>query len=425
MPLTAEIVLLCDKLLIIEVLIPVNMTKPRVTHTLLTLSLLLLTMSVFAVPDSLTLKWAYQTDGRLFGSAYFYDGTVFFGSEDKNIYAVDSQTGVARWTFETTGGLYSSPVVSDGALFMLSMDGFFYAVDAETGKLRWKFKTGGERKQDLWDYNLSDAVVNNGKVYFGSSDQHIYALDAADGRLIWKFKTGDMVHATPVIQHDTLYVGGFDGFLYALNATTGHLLWKFRSVGDVYFPKGEFQKGVLFHDNTLYAGSRDFNIYALDPKTGRGKWNMKEYGSWIIATPSAYGNKLYFGTSDTHVFYALDAADGRVQWKIPLNMRVYGSAVADGSLIYFGSFNGKLYGVDSETGAIKKIFQSIGSKLNYARVFAADDHFKAGFSLYGDDTDASEQQILALGGFVNTPLLQNGTLYVGSTDGRLYAIAAD
>src|SRR5690606_9724116 len=166
-------------------------------------------------------------------------------------------------------------------------------------------------------------------------------------------------------------------------------------------------------------------MYARLPNSRRGKWHMQEYGAWVIATPSASRIMLCVGTSDTHVFYALDAADGRVQWKIPLNMRVYGSAVADGSLIYFGSFNGKLYGVDSETGAIKKIFQSIGSKLNYARVFAADDHFKAGFSLYGDDTDASEQQILALGGFVNTPLMQNGTLYVGSTDGRLYAIAAD
>ncbi len=61
-------------------------------------------------------------------------------------------------------------------------------------------------------------------------------------------------------------------------------------------------------------------------------------------------DNLYFGTSDSHAFYCVDKDYGQVKWKLALSMRVYGSAVAKDSLIYFGCFNGKLYGVNYRTG---------------------------------------------------------------------------
>ncbi len=376
-------------------------------------------------PDSsitMNLLWSFKTKGKIYSSACIDNGVIYFGSEDKNIYALDSKTGKQQWSFATGEPVYSSPAIDKNRLFCLSMYGYLYALNAQNGKLIWKFKTGGESKQDIWDYYLSDPVVQDRIVYFGSSDHFIYALQIDDGKLVWKFETGDMVHAKPVINKDSLFVGGFDGKMYALHAKTGKLLWTFQSVGDAYFPKGELQKGPLLFNNTLYVGSRDYNIYALDPATGRGKWNMKEQGSWVIATPFEWNNYIYFGTSDTHNFYCLDANYGGIKWKLPLNMRVYGSAVTDGSLIYFGCFNGKLYGVDPLTGKIKKSFQTDGSNQNYFTIYEKDDQFRKDFDRYGKDFELAEKKILSLGSIIATPVVQDSVIFFGSADGNFYAV---
>lgn len=366
--------------------------------------------------------WTFKANGSIYSSAAYDNGKVYFGSENKNVYALDSRTGNQVWAFATAGAVASTPVIYDKKLYVLSMDGRLYSLNAENGRLVWTFRTGGEKRADIWDYYLSGPAVKNGIVYFGSSDNHVYALNSKSGKLIWKFKTGNIVHSDPLIKNDTVFIGSFDGGIYALDAKTGRKFWKFRSVGDQYFPKGELQKGVAMSGNTLYGGSRDFNIYALNSITGRGKWNMKEKGSWVIATPLYYKGRIYFGTSDSHQFYCMDAGSGDVIWKRSLNMRVYGSAVQQDSTIYFGCFNGKIYGVNAEDGKFLKVFQSNGSKENYASVYDSTDQFRKDFQLYGPGSEKSESKILSMGSFLATPLIVDEILYSGSADGNFYAV---
>ncbi len=201
----------------------------------------------------------------------------------------------------------------------------------------------------------------------------------------------------------------------------GRLLWKFKTVGDAYFPKGEVQKGAFASKGTVYFGSRDYNIYALDASKGTGKWNWKETGSWIVAVPLLYQDNLYFGTSDSHRFYCVGKDYGDVKWKLDLNMRVYGSAVARDSLIYFGCFNGKLYGVHYRTGAIAWQFQTDGSKQNYNSVYDEGDHFNKSYEAL--DYTKKEEKIGQLGSIMSSPLIVGNMIYFGSADHQVYAVA--
>jgi outer membrane protein assembly factor BamB len=56
--------------------------------------------------------------------------SIFVGSYDSKVYALNAATGVQRWAFATGGGVLSSPAVSpDGAsIFVGSIDGKVYAV---------------------------------------------------------------------------------------------------------------------------------------------------------------------------------------------------------------------------------------------------------------------------------------------------------
>jgi len=94
------------------------------------------------------------------------------------------------WKFETGGMVKGSPVVSGGTVYIGSRDHYVYALDADTGTEKWKFKTGSIMVR-------SSPVVSGGTVYIGAGDNYVYALDADTGTEKWKFKTGGWIYSSP------------------------------------------------------------------------------------------------------------------------------------------------------------------------------------------------------------------------------------
>lgn len=59
------------------------------------------------------------------------DATVYVGSDDGNLYAVDARSGEERWRFATGDEVFSSPVIVDGVVYIGSADGSLYAVESD------------------------------------------------------------------------------------------------------------------------------------------------------------------------------------------------------------------------------------------------------------------------------------------------------
>lgn len=369
------------------------------------------------------LNWKFQTKGRIYATPAISGNMILIGSGDSTFYAIDKLTGKKNWSYRTNGAIHSSPAVYGKSVFVGSADGSLYALNIETGELLWKYNSQGEKMLDIWDYYLSSPSVYNGVIYWGSGDGNLYALDSNSGEQVWRFNANGIVHASPIVYDDKVYFGDYLGYFYALNAINGEIIWSFRTVGDTYFPNGEIQKGASLDNGTIYFGSRDYNIYALNAQTGRGQWNMKEVGSWVIATPLIYNDYVYFGTSDTHRFYCVNKANGKVAWQIPVPMRVYGSANEHNGIIFFGCFDGILRGVDHKTGETIWQFQTDGSRENYNLVYNAKGKFKEGFELYGKNYLESEKLIHSLGSILSTPLIEQSTVFFGSTDGNVYSVS--
>jgi eukaryotic-like serine/threonine-protein kinase len=384
---------------------------------------LFISIGQYLLAGNLKENWVFKTNGRVYSTPAVSLDAVLFGSADSNFYSVDKNTGNLNWSFRTNGGIHSDPAISDSDVLFGSYDGCLYSLDAASGKFNWKFASEGEKTLDIWDYYLSSPKVSQGIVYWGSGDGHLYAVDCVSGKLKWKFKAGAIIHASPAIDEGIVFIGDFSGYFYALDALSGELKWKSRTIGETYFPNGEVQKAAVVFDGVVYFGSRDYNVYALDAKTGRGRWNMKETGSWVVATPTVYEKHVYFGTSDTHRFYSLRKADGKVIWQIALPMRVYGSAVVNNDILWFGCFDGMLRGVNPKTGEIIHEFQTESSKLNYSTVFGDDGKFREGFELYGKDYLEAERTIHSLGSILSTPVIDENIIYFGSSDGGLYAVS--
>ena len=388
-------------------------------------------------------KWTFTTGARVVSSPVWRDGTLFFGSDDGNVYAVDAASGRQRWMARTGGPVSSTPALDGERLFALSYDGRLYALDVRTGEVLWKFATEGERRfearglhgmqpraqtfADMYDVYLSSPLVVGGKVYFGSGDGHVYAVDAATGELAWKFATGDVVHASPAYADGLVVVGSWDGRLYALDAATGAQRWAFQAgVDPLIHNQQGFQSSAAIVHGIVYVGCRDAHLYAIDLHTGAEKWNVDTAGSWVVGSPAVAGGRVYFATSDTAQYRVVDAATGKPALPVGSTQAyVFGSPTVAGDTVLVGVLNGTLQARDRVDGRVLWQFRTEAARANRDWALGADGRFNSALlfvSPWGDAIADGARRQQGVGSFYSTPLVAQGTVYIGSADANVYAI---
>lgn len=390
------------------------------------------------------IKWKFHTNGNLISSPAVVGEVVYIGSTDGNVYALDAPSGRVKWKFATESRVTASPAIAAGVVYFGSYDGSFYAVDSATGQLKWKFQTRGEKRYtakhlhhlqpaaeampDPWDFYMSSPGVWNGVVYFGSGDTNVYALDASTGGLKWKFQTGDVVHSSPAIAEGILYIGSWDSYLYALDAASGKEKWRFKTGDDpeIHNHVG-IQSSPAIVNGTIYFGCRDANVYAIDAVTGKQKWSFANEGSWVNNSPMVYEGKVYFGTSIPGILHAVDAKTGAALFQLPTGTPVFSSMAVANGMLYMGNFGGKLTAIDLKTQKPSWVFESDGAKQNGAAYTNPDGSIKFEVvfpspQLFYDDMVIAVGKLLTMGSILSSPVVVGDVVYVGSTDGNLYAL---
>jgi outer membrane protein assembly factor BamB len=299
-----------------------------------------------------SLRWSYTT-GNFVDSPAVAGGTVYIGSDDDKVYALNAATGRLRWSYTTGHDVYSSPAVAGGTVYIGSDDDKVYALNAATGRLRWSYSTAGAVE--------SSPAVAGGTVYIGSFDHKVYALNAATGHLRWSYSTAGAVVSRPAVAAGTVYVGSFDDRVYALDAATGHLRWSYTTGSDVY-------SSPAVAGGTVYIGSEDDNVYALNAATGRLRWSFKT-GRGVYSSPVVAGGTVYAGSTDDTV-YALDAATGRLRWSYPTGDYVNSSPALAGGVVYIGSNDNRVYALDAATGHLRWFYTTADSVISTPAVAA-------------------------------------------------------
>jgi outer membrane protein assembly factor BamB len=313
------------------------------------------------------------------------------------------------WKFGTGWHIdHSSPAISGDTLYIGSLDNCVYALDATTGSEKWKFETGGI-------VHSSPAVCGN-TVYTGSWDNHVYALDATTGSEKWKFKTGGIVHSSPALHGNTVYIGSGDGYVYAIDSVTGADRWKY-ATGD------SVSSSPAIYDNTVYIGSCDGYVYALDATTGTKRWRYKQH---ISSSPVVSEGMVYIGAGDG--MYALDALTGEEKWKYGTSGSVSSPAVSGGTIyvgVYIIPVNGYVCALDANTGEEKwkceaRTIEGYSSPAVSGNTIYVD--YAAGIYAL-DATTGEEKWKYATGGGWSSPAVSGGVVYVGSSDCCVYAFA--
>jgi outer membrane protein assembly factor BamB len=395
-----------------------------------------------AAPSLTSLIWKFRTNGRVLSSPAVVGDAVYIASTDGSLYALNRADGTQRWKFDSKGPIASSPAVAGGVVIVSSVDGLIYGVDAATGASKWTFATKGERRftapgihgaiprtermPDPFDVFLSSPVIANGVVYIGSGDQNVYALDASTGALRWTFATGDVVHASPAVANGVVYVGSWDRNLYAIDASTGRERWRYTTGNDttIYNQIG-IASSAAVAGGLVFVGGRDGHFHVVDAATGQLKWKHNNRGGWTIASPAVKDGIVYFPTSDGTRFKALEASTGNVKFDLQNKAVSFSSPALAGDVAFYGTSDGYLNAVSLTEGTLKATFQTDGSKENGPKFTDENGRLRTNL-MYPDRTldglMIGMRTMMTLGSVLSSPVVVDGVVYFGSTDGHLYAV---
>jgi len=295
------------------------------------------------------------------------DLVVFLGSEDGHAYAVDARTGATLWRSpQLASMLVGSPAGIFGAfggsmdlLFVgtrdATVDNVLYALDPSTGAVVWSWNNGGGAG-GIGIISSTPAVdYTANRVYFtsrarsGGSSDTVWCLSVSStgASKVWSVAVGD-ADASPVVYGGRVYVGTNDGTVYALDAATGAVLASY-ATGDGAV------KGFVMPE---FSSTLPRHLYLA---TTTRVWSLLDSGSSITSAWSTTAvpgpstpmvvpgtSEFYVGSSDGRL-YQLDTATGAVVASVVLGdgTAAVGSPARDplSSFAYVGTESGAIYGV--------------------------------------------------------------------------------
>jgi outer membrane protein assembly factor BamB len=180
-------------------------------------------------------------------------------------------------------------------------------------------------------------------------------------------------------------------------------------------------------------------MFAIDIQTGEVKWSFDELKNYVLTRPLVYGDKLYFGCWDTHL-YALNISDGSLVWKWnngkgnpKLSPASVWPVVADGK-IFITAPDRYFTCLDAETGAEVwrtnqyKVRETVGlsedgktvySKCMWDTVVAMDATTHEPITRWASHADFGYEHNPAM------PLEKDGTLWVSTKNGLLLGMDAN
>jgi outer membrane protein assembly factor BamB/tRNA A-37 threonylcarbamoyl transferase component Bud32 len=324
---------------------------------------------IVAAPQAIKPIWEFACEDEIRGSPTYSSNTIFVGSYDNNLYAVNSKDGEFLWKYPTDGGIVSKPVVYDGNIYFGSEDRRLHVINARLGQINWTYYTNGPVR--------SSPFIAESHVFIGSDDGHMHAVNTLSGRRAWQLDAGAPVRSTPMVEHENVYFGTEAGELYCVDFSS-KVRWRFKA-------KRAITSSPIVHKGNVYFTSMDATLYAVDAKTGWVVWRYR-LGKASISTPCIAEDTIFIGAADGKIT-AVDMRTAKDIWSFATDHQVTGSPAIYADSLYCGSVDGHLYCLDYRTGRLRWKFRTNGP-------------------------------------ITGTPIAIDGVVYIGSNDHRLYALSA-
>ena len=307
----------------------------------------------------------------------------------------------AKWVTQLEDNiLFTNTVEKDNVIYTATVDEDIpvscgiYAIDAESGKIIWEYKTANSIKNNI--------VIEDNKLLAQDAEGNVYCIDALSGEKLWLAKANlgtSLATSSGIVVDDGILYAGCAAGITAYDVETGQVIWEnIRNHGEA--SPAEF---VVAGDKLLVSSHWDA-LVALDKKTGKKLWANNDGDlRFRSSTPAVVDEKTLLAADSTAIMI-IDADSGEIIHKDThedINFSSSAQSVIDGNLAYIPTANKGIIAFDLNEKAIAWQY-STGKSMLYTAPYTSGD----------------AQTVEP------TPVLKDGSLIFGASDGVLYKISA-
>ncbi len=217
-------------------------------------------------------------------------------------------------------------------------------------KERWKMQE---------DSNIASGFARKGgRAWYATATGSVRCIRVRDGKRLWSKDFPGKIFSTPAVCGNTLVFGCTDGGIYALNARNGRIRWR-ASAGKSVLGSPAILNGVVF------IGASDGVFRALNLRNGARVWQFESVEGFVECRPYVDADQVVFG-SWAGKLWSLDTRTGALQWtwRCSKSSRMYSPAacwpVKAAGRIFFANPDRKIYALDAATG--KELFTVDGGR---------------------------------------------------------------
>jgi photosystem II stability/assembly factor-like uncharacterized protein len=287
--------------------------------------------------------------------------------------------------------------------------------------------------------NITGGAINSGvsqynnHFYVTSADKAVYEIDSLGTKLKSFLTDGSIQSVLTISQQGKLFTGSTDTRIYGFD-TALIPIWD-KSTGGII----NYSPALSYDGSTVYCVTSSANLLAIDAQSGEIKWGFSTNGfitnSPVVFLDSSNTNIIYAGTCNG-VLYAIrdKGTSGELFWQKQLSDTLFSSVAInpDGqnSMIYLGSKGGYLYrirwdGVSDDSWKVNlnsPVYSSPIIDGNGSVYIGSKDGKLAGFTKDFTSNSVPFTSTTLESGIIGTPAIgSNGNIYVGTEKGYLYS----
>lgn len=250
-------------------------------------------MNIYGIdPSNGQLRWKIKTEAPVLGAVAILHGIAYIGGSDHCFRAIDTQSGKVIWCYDQVDGyIETKPLIYDNLVIFGAWDKNLYALDKDSGAEKWIWHDGKPGK--FYSAAAVWPVAANGKVFIADPERMLTAIDSQSGKTIWR--TGEsMVRETVGLSEDQqrIYSKTMNDSVVCYSATseTPQKIW----ASNVGFGYEHAPSMPVEKEGVVFGSTKNGLMFGLDALTGKVLWKHKVGNSLISTLVPLSKNKCLF-----------------------------------------------------------------------------------------------------------------------------------